>query len=588
MGEKLFTSCNLCSIPFLGHTDSTRLQMSSKQLVQALTHTNCEVPKVLGSNFRYLTTTSAMFRLVAPAPGKVTYVNNDIMIVIFNTKPQETIASYDIFPIKACSSLYATKLRYKREIGDFKEGDILYEYDSFKNGLPTYGYNLYTAYMPFFGYNHEDAVVVSESVIKRSKCSKLETVIIPIYTYSLFKNIYPDSPYGFLPDVGQQINDNIITYRCSPKSSKNVVHLLKSMNLSDFTSVLNNELQFNSTPITARVKYGTVVDIRVHPCNQTSLIDKRIQGAIEAMYDQYHDHFMDVYRRIYYAHGKEFANYIASRHYVMLRNSLNRLKYNVGDLAYIIELKIAGENHTHLGDKIANRYAHKGVISLILPDELRPVAVKSQKPIDVLVGPISIVSRMNFGQVIEGNIAKVIMRAEEEILKNPSSTVENLNKLSILASSLGDAQYSHAISNLAHKVQEDPIIHERFVASVRDVGLYFEGQNFANFNEQELHKNIESLYGITVNEPLMLKRDLLQFIKERMDIDIELPKKDIIVDNIYCAPIYTLKLKQEANSKLSSRDFGNYKATNRQPIQGKNKDGSIGQSSRLGHMEFDG
>ena len=151
MAEKLFTSCNLCSIPFLGHTDTTRLQMSSKQLVQALTNTSCEVPKVIGSNYRYLTTSSTLFRLVAPIGGRISYINDEIMIVIYHTIPEESIESYEVFPIRQCSSLYATKLRYKREVGPFEKGDILYEYDSFKNGIPTYGYNTWTAYMPFFG-----------------------------------------------------------------------------------------------------------------------------------------------------------------------------------------------------------------------------------------------------------------------------------------------------------------------------------------------------------------------------------------------------------------------------------------------------
>ena len=588
MSEKLFTSCNLCSIPFLGHTDTTRLQMSSKQLVQSLTNTSCEIPKVIGSNFRYLTSGSTLFKLVAPVDGQISYTNDEIMIVMYNTKPKETIESYDVIPIRSCSSLYATKLRYKREIGQFKSGDILYEYDSFKNGIPTYGYNIWTSYMPFFGYNHEDAMVVSESVINKCRSTKSETIIIPIYAYSLFKQIYQDSPYGFIPDIGQKIDNNILTYRSSPKTSKNITHLLKSMNLSDFSSALNNELQFNSTPITSRIKNGTIVDIKVHAANRIPLIDKRIQSSVEDMYQRYYDKFSDVFNQIYYQHGKDFANHIIMKHYVLLANSLNRLKYNIKDLSYLIEVKIAGENHSHFGDKMANRYAHKGVISLILPDELRPIAVKSKKPIDILIGPISVVSRMNFGQVIEGNIAKVVSRAEDEILKQPSSAAENLMKLSVLANSLGDPEYSQSISNLSNKIKSDSIIHEQFIASVRDLGLYFEGQNFANFNEHELHKNIESLFGITVNEPVLLKRDLLVFIKDKMGVDIELPKNDITLDNIYCAPIYTLKLKQEAEGKLSSRDFGNYKATNRQPVQGKNKNGNIGQSSRLGHMEFDG
>lgn len=588
MTEKLFTSCNLCSIPFLGECDSTRLQMSSKQLVQALTHPNCEVPRVIGSNYQYLTNTSTMFRLVAPANGNISFTNEEIMIVIYDTKPKETMTSYNVFPIRMCSSLYATKLRYKRGVGNFKAGDIIFEYDSFKNGLPTYGYNTWTAYVPFFGLNHEDAVVVSDAFINKARCTKIETVIIPIYTHSLFKHIYPDSLYEFLPQIGQSIKNNIITYKCSPKSNKDIVSLLKSMNLSDFSSVLNNDLQFTSVPLTSRIINGKVIDIKVHKFSDAALIDRRVNKAVEAMFADYYDVVDDVVKEVYNIHFLEFTNYIVSKHYVLNRASVNRLQYNLRHLTHIIELRIGGENHSHLGDKVANRYAHKGVISCILPDELRPVAIQSNKPIDMLVGPISVASRMNFGQIVEGNIAKVVTRVEDDILRDPSTAADNINKLSIIAKCLEDYPYAQRIKALSEKIRIDPDTHDQFMASLMDLGLYFEAQNFANFDEQKLHKNIEKLFGTTVNEPMLLKRDLLAFLKEKLELNIQLPKKDIILPNIYCGPIYYLKLKQESSSKLSCRDFGTYKSTTNQPVQGKNKDGSIGQSSRLGHMEFDG
>lgn len=587
MHEKLFTSCNLCSIPFLGECDSTRLQMSSKQLVQALTHSNCEVPRVIGSNYQYLTNTSTMFRLVAPENGKVSYVNDDIMIVIYNTIP-ETITSYDVFPIKMCASLYGSKLRYKRDVGNFKTGDVLYEYDSFKSGLPTYGYNTWTAYVPFFGLNHEDAVVVSESFVNKLKCTKIENVIIPIYTYSLFKNIYPDSPFEFLPDIGQSIQENIIAYKCSPKSSKDAITLLKSMNLSDFSSILNNELQFTTSPLTSRIHNGKVVDIKVHKLNNIGLIDRRIQKAVDLMHNNYFDTVDDICKDIYNLHGLEYTNLMIIKHYILNKTSVNRMKYNLRYLTHIIELKISKENHTHLGDKVANRYAHKGVISCILPDELRPIAVHSKKPIDMLVGPISVASRMNFGQIVEGNIAKVVTRVEEDILRDPSSAADNIKKLAMIAESLEDYEYANKIKVLSNKIRTDPDIHDQFMVSIMDLGLYFEAQNFANFDEQKLHKNIEQLFGTTVNEPMLLKRELLAFLKEKLELNVELPTHDIILNDIYCGPIYYLKLKQESASKLSCRDLGNYKSTTNQPVQGKGKDGAIGQSSRLGHMEFDG
>ena len=60
-----------------------------------------------------------------------------------------------------------------------------------------------------------------------------------------------------------------------------------------------------------------------------------------------------------------------------------------------------------------------------------------------------------------------------------------------------------------------------------------------------------------------------------------------ILNDILTLPIYMLKLKQEASSKISSRDFGSYKSSSKQPQQGRSKNGVIANGSRLGQMEFD-
>jgi len=150
--EKLYTSCNLCSIPFLSNTDTTRLQMSSKQLGQTLGNLQCEVPKVIGSNYRYLSNSSSLFKLTASLPGEIIYTNGEILILIYHmSNGKDDIQIFPVPWVMACSSLYGTRLRYKREVGKFNAGDLIYEYDAFYNQIPTYGYNIMTAYMPFFG-----------------------------------------------------------------------------------------------------------------------------------------------------------------------------------------------------------------------------------------------------------------------------------------------------------------------------------------------------------------------------------------------------------------------------------------------------
>jgi len=599
MDNKLYTSCNLCSIPFLGSTDSTRLQMAAKQLNQALTHINCDVPKVIGSEFRHLTNNSTLFKLQASSDGVIQYQNDEIMIVVYDVG-RDVVEIYETPNIRVCSGLYSTILRYRKELGPFKRGDILYEYDSFNYGLPTYGYNAWTAYVPFFGLNHEDAIVVSESFCNKARATKSEKITIPIYAHSLFKNIYPNSTLGFIPDLGQMINGNTLAM-ASVTDNKNVIQMLKSMSIIDFTSLVNNRLYFKSNPIPCRIKNGKIIDIKIHKVSNCQLIDKQLQQVLEDESSQYMSKLKNIATDLQANYNnRNFIKSIIYSHYLIKKSNVTALDYNNQNLVYIVELVVAKENTTSLGDKLSNRYANKGIISLILPDELRPIAIHSQKPIDILVGPISVIARMNWGQILEGSIAKAVYKAEDAILKDPNVTCEWLNKLSGLANVLGDPLYGERICHLSSSIDHDPNLKHEFLNSISDVGLYFEAQNFTHFNETELSKRLESSFNVTPNEPILYKKELIEFMYDKLGLKkedvksfynsnsvIQLPNKDVILHDILTLPIYMLKLKQEASSKISSRDFGSYKAGSKQPQQGRSKNGIIANGSRLGQMEFD-
>ena len=137
----MLTSTSLCPIPFLGHCDNSRLQMSAKQLSQSVTNPRCQIPKIIGKDYRFLSDSTKLFKLTAPLDGVIRYVNDDILLLNYKY-PNGEFAPMDIYqvsPVMSCSGLYATRLRYKRDVGPFKVGDLIYEYDSFKQSIPTYG-----------------------------------------------------------------------------------------------------------------------------------------------------------------------------------------------------------------------------------------------------------------------------------------------------------------------------------------------------------------------------------------------------------------------------------------------------------------
>jgi len=232
---------------------------------------------------------------------------------------------------------------------------------------------------------------------KRLESIKCETVIIPIYVHSLFKQIYKDSKYGFIPEPGQSIKENAVVFKSIPHSGTNAIKLLKSMNVTDFASIIDNRLQFSSKPLTSKIKNGKVVDLRVHTLNNSNqMIDKTLQQNVEKAYHDYKSKWVEVFKELFPIFNREFSTHVISKYYALTKG-LSRSAYNLRDLCYLIEVKIVGKDITHLGDKLANRYANKGIVSLILPDELRPYALHSKKPIDYITGPLSVISRMNFG-----------------------------------------------------------------------------------------------------------------------------------------------------------------------------------------------
>jgi DNA-directed RNA polymerase subunit beta len=146
----MIVSVNLNTIPFLSSTDSTRASMSAKQIQQALTCMNTEIPYVIGSDYRTLIDTSKMSCIQAEDDGVVLYKNDDLIIVQYINLNKV----HDIYlpPIKKTTGSFGTKLRFALAQGTkFKKDDILANYDCFFNGVPSYGYNTFTAYFPFFG-----------------------------------------------------------------------------------------------------------------------------------------------------------------------------------------------------------------------------------------------------------------------------------------------------------------------------------------------------------------------------------------------------------------------------------------------------
>lgn len=145
----MITSVNLAGTPFQSSTDSTRLQMASKQIQQTLTHHNCQIPYVIDDNYDQITRYSNLGIAIAKEEGEVAFRNDDIIIINYKTLGIET---HEISPTKKTHGVYASQLRSALNTKDkFNRGDVIFEYDCFNGGTPSWGYNAFTAYNVFFG-----------------------------------------------------------------------------------------------------------------------------------------------------------------------------------------------------------------------------------------------------------------------------------------------------------------------------------------------------------------------------------------------------------------------------------------------------
>lgn len=137
---------------------------------------------------------------------------------------------------------------------------------------------------------------------------------------------------------------------------------------------------------------------------------------------------------------------------------------------------------------------------------------------------------------------------------------------------LNQDKYSDEILSLADKQEE-------FVESITNGALFFEAPAFSKVDIQELKSFIESEFEVQISEPIKIKRETFQYIKDKCGVDLPIPDTDMIYEKVFTSNTYMLKLMQLAESKLTCRDFGGYSSVTRQPL--KDREGN-NTGSRLG------
>jgi DNA-directed RNA polymerase subunit beta len=235
-----------------------------------------------------------------------------------------------------------------------------------KNGILALGANLLVAFLSFRGYNFEDAIVVSERLLKEDTFTS-----ISIEEFSIDVR---DTKLGM-----EEVTNDIPG-----------VPEAKLRNL-DEEGIIR---------IGARVRAGDILVGKITPKKEVELTPE--EKLLKAIFGEKVEEVKD--SSLYLEPGKSGR--------VIRVKVLERSKGEISEPGVIkrISVEIAKLKRLQIGDKLANRHGNKGVISVILPEEDMPF-LKDGRPVDIILSPLGVVSRMNLGQILEmhlGYAAKIL------------------------------------------------------------------------------------------------------------------------------------------------------------------------------------
>lgn len=342
------------TIPFLANDDSNRALMAANMSRQAVPLIVPQAP-IVGTGMEGPLACNSGAMVLAEAPGEVIEVDAAKIIV----KERRGKKEYELSKFVRSNDDTSLNQLPRVAVGDkVKAGAVLADGPSTEEGELALGSNLMVAYMPFEGLNYEDAFVVSKRLVEEDL---LTSIHISEYTTSVLETkLGPEEITRDIPNVSEETLRNldeqgivaigsevrsgdILVGKIAPKGESELSaeeRLLRSIFGEKARDVRDNSLRV------PHGEYGTVIDVRI-----LTPEDSDLEAGV--------------------------------------------LKH--------IAVRVAQRKKLMVGDKLAGRHGNKGVISAILPQEDMPFLADGT-PVDMIVSPSSVISRMNIGQLFEAHL----------------------------------------------------------------------------------------------------------------------------------------------------------------------------------------
>ncbi|MBI4744121.1 MAG: DNA-directed RNA polymerase subunit beta [Actinobacteria bacterium] len=343
-------------IPFLEHDDANRALMGSNMQRQAVPLLRNEAP-LFGTGMEYRAVKDTGEVVVVKEEGVVANVSSEMIEI----KPEGSKSKvYKLAKFKRSNQGTCINQKptvYKGE--KVKEGQVIADGPATDLGELALGRNLLVAFMPWGGYNYEDAIIISEKLVK-------EDVLTSIH-----------------------IEEHEVEARDTKLGSEEITR-----DIPNVAEEALKDLDENGViRVGAEVNPGDILVGKVTPKGETELTAE--ERLLRAIFGEKAREVRDTSLKV--PHG-ETGKIIDVK--IFSREEGDELAPGVNKL---VRVYIAQKRKISEGDKLAGRHGNKGVISKILPEEDMPF-LEDGTPIDIVLNPLGVPSRMNIGQVLEAHL----------------------------------------------------------------------------------------------------------------------------------------------------------------------------------------
>ncbi|PIM95108.1 DNA-directed RNA polymerase subunit beta [Candidatus Hodgkinia cicadicola] len=597
----------VCLIPFLGHNDPTRALMAANMLKQAIPLESVQSPLV-GTGKETMVMEASKQNVKTRSGGVVSNVDSR-WITVYNPKTDGYHVYSLLKPMKTNQEMFC-RLRsvvYPGQV--LKPGSVIAECQSSCNGEMSLGANLLAAFMCWDGLNYEDSVLLSEGVISKGVFNSLHVLDVEVKVLETKhggewltnrpiraseQDCWHLQANGIAREGCVLRENDILVGKLSPlvddyKLKQKIENNGKIRDNDIDLKTKERLVKDTSFRVPIGISYAVVLEV-------DRSVDRDVSSQQDGSYKEYLYRW-SVATRVYIRRccrllqrsvcltrgDLEGLSYVPSDKDIQNGMKLLRINYTrclermelslfesfgrrlVGNtdvddsvVNEIINIRLLVRRSIKVGDKICGRHGNKGVISKIVPKEDMPFMADGT-PIDIVLNPLGVPSRMNIGQILEANFGLISYRLGLEF-KRILDLYQQSNNEDLLRS-------------VVPKLKE---IYPNIKVYTKDIVLML---------ISELSKGVKiscSNFGFDVKENIKWLTDRLGF--QGWDGQVQLydgrtgypfDKKTTV------GIIYIFKLNHLVDNKIRYRSTGPYSSITQQPLKGKaNKGGQ-----RLGEME---